>query len=333
MKETFLYALRAILPILLLMLLGYVVRWLSGWERSFFRRINQLCFRLFLPLQLFCSVYAIDSVGDINWRMIAFLLCGVGLSLGLGMLAAALFIPRREQKGVIIQAAFRSNQAILGLPLAAALGGSAALAFASVATSVCIPVFNLLAVVLLTHYSQRPGADTPARLVRRVAANPLILGVAAGFIVVLIRGLLPTVDGTPVFTIQNQLPSLYQALTELGQVASPLMLFVLGTQLDFSSLKSLWPQVALGTVLRLAVSPALAIGLVLHFRVLLNLTVTEVPSLLAVFASPVAVSTAVMVQEIGGDEQLANQLVVWTSVLSMGSIFCIICVLRLHGFL
>ena len=35
-----------------------------------------------------------------------------------------------------------------------------------------------------------------------------------------------------------------------------------------------------------------------------------------------------MAQEMGCDDQLANQLVVWTSVLSMVSLFCIIYVLR-----
>ena len=50
--------------------------------------------------------------------------------------------------------------------------------------------------------------------------------------------------------------------------------------------------------------------------------------MVAISSTPVAVSSAVMAQEIGCDDQLANQLVVWTSVLSMVSLFCIIYVLR-----
>ena len=57
----------------------------------------------------------------------------------------------------------------------------------------------------------------------------------------------------------------------------------------------------------------------------------EMPSLVAVFASPVAVSSAVMVQKIGGDDQLASQLVVWTSAASMATIFAIVFVLRTIG--
>ena len=40
-----------------------------------------------------------------------------------------------------------------------------------------------------------------------------------------------------------------------------------------------------------------------------------------------------MAQQIGGDVQLANQLVVWTSVLSMLTIFVIVFILRAMGML
>lgn len=65
-----------------------------------------------------------------------------------------------------------------------------------------------------------------------------------------------------------------------------------------------------------------------HCANLLGLTSLEMPTLVAISSTPVAVSSAVMAQEMGCDDQLANQLVVWTSVLSMVSLFCIIYVMR-----
>ena len=75
----------------------------------------------------------------------------------------------------------------------------------------------------------------------------------------------------------------------------------------------------------------LSIGLCLLLREPLGVTTVEMPSFVAVFASPVAVSSAVMVQEIGGDDQLASQLVVWTSAVSMATIFAIVFALRTIG--
>ncbi|MCI8689803.1 MAG: hypothetical protein HFF87_05765 [Oscillibacter sp.] len=334
MRDTFFYTVRAILPILLLILLGSVLRRTGPWSQDFYKQLNQLCFRVFLPVQLFCNVYAIDDLSSMNWRVIAYLSGGVLACTAVGILAARLFVRDPLQKGVVVQAAFRSNQAILGLPLANSLGGAAAMGFAALTTSVTVPLFNILAVVVLVLYSsgqaQRP---TPRSVLRQVLHNPLIIGTMLGVFAVVFRQFLPAADGQPIFTIRNQLPSVFDALTRMSGVASPVMLVVLGTRLDLKSAGSLLPQLSLGVVLRLIVSPLLVIGTALLFRGPLGLTVIEFPSVLTIAATPVAVSSAVMVQELGGDDQLAGQIVVWTTILSVATIFCIVYLLRFFGFL
>ncbi len=334
MRDTFLYTVRAILPILLLILLGAFLRHTGPWSQDFYKQLNQLCFRVFLPVQLFCSVYAIDDLSAMNWRVIAYLAGGVLACMAVGVLAARLFVPEPLQKGVVIQAAFRSNQAILGLPLANSLGGAAAMGFAALTTSVTVPLFNVLAVVVLVLYSskqtQRP---TPRSLLRQVLRNPLIIGTMLGVLAVTVRQFLPMVDGQPIFTIRNQLPSVFDALTRMSGVASPVMLVVLGTRLDLKSAGALLPQLSLGVFLRLIAAPLLVIGTAVLFREPLGLTIIEFPSVVTIAATPVAVSSAVMVQELGGDDQLAGQIVVWTTMLSVATIFCIVYLLRFFGFL
>ena len=63
----------------------------------------------------------------------------------------------------------------------------------------------------------------------------------------------------------------------------------------------------------------------------LSMSTVEMPAFIGLCATPVAVSSAVMVQEIGGDDQLASQLVVWSSVLSMASVFVLTFILRTVG--
>lgn len=334
MKETFLYTLRAILPILLTILLGYVCRRVFPWKNEGYKFMNQVCFYLFLPIHLFCNIYTIESLADMNWRAIGYLFFGVFLCFGIGFLASKLFIKKRNQKGVIIQVSMRPNQAILGIPLANALGGPAAMGFASLATSICVPVFNVLAVIVLTIYGDNSGKKVSGKdLLHRVITNPLIIGCLSGLVAVLIRQLIPTVDGVPLFTIKNQLPSVYKVLQNLSGVASPVMLFVLGTQLDLSSVPGLLPQLRLGVLLRLVICPAAVIGLGLLLREPLGITTLEVPTMISISATPVAVSSALMTQQMGGDDQLASQLVVWTSVLSVFTVFGIVYLMRSLGFL
>ena len=56
MSEIFLYASRAVMPLLLMILLGYLLRLGNFWDDSFFRQLNRFCFRVFLPVQLFLNV-------------------------------------------------------------------------------------------------------------------------------------------------------------------------------------------------------------------------------------------------------------------------------------
>ena len=55
------------------------------------------------------------------------------------------------------------------------------------------------------------------------------------------------------------------------------------------------------------------------------------PTLIALFGTPVAVSSAIMAGEMKNDEQLATQLVVWTSICSIATIFIMVFILMSCG--
>ena len=228
MLEILLYAGRAIMPLLLTMALGCWLRRSAHWSDDFYRQLNSFCFHVLLPVQLFLNVYAIEDLSVLNWRLLGFIvLCIVGAA-GLGVAVAPLFARERAQRVVIAQATFRANQVIMGIPLASALGGQDALIFASLVTSVCVPVFNMLAVLMLTAYSTDGKSISWREEVRQIFRNPLILGALAGLVTVLVRQLLPQVDGQPVFSLRSGLPSIYKACSDLSKVASPLVLLILG---------------------------------------------------------------------------------------------------------
>lgn len=331
MLEILLYAGRAIMPLLLTMALGCWLRHSAHWSDDFYRQLNSFCFHVLLPVQLFLNVYAIEDLSVLNWRLLGFIvLCIVGAA-GLGVAVAPLFARERAQRVVIAQATFRANQVIMGIPLASALGGQDALIFASLVTSVCVPVFNMLAVLMLTAYSTDGKSISWREEVRQIFRNPLILGALAGLVTVLVRQLLPQVDGQPVFSLRSGLPSIYKACSDLSKVASPLVLLILGARLRFDAVQGLWKKILAAVSMRLVVVPLIVLTLVLLLREPLALTTVEMPTIVAIFCSPVAVTSAVMVQEIGGDEQLAQQVVAWSSVLSMGTIFCFAAALRAMG--
>ncbi len=310
------------MPILLLAALGWCLRVFNFADDGFFKKLNRLVFRVFLPLLLYVNIYSIESIDEINWRVILFCAAVIVVLFVLGYVLAGTVAKTRGQKGVLIQCFFRSNYAIIGLPLAESLAGEKALAFASILSAVSIPLFNIIAVTVLCLYSDKDNKNTLKNTLITTAKNPLILSVFAGIITVVLRNALPIE-----FSIREDLPFFYSALSSAAKVASPLALVVLGARFDVGKVSQLRNQISFGVVTRLVVAPVLAIvsGYILsEYAGIISLTEIEYPALIALFATPVAVSSAVMVGEIGGDEQLAGQLVVWTSFVSIFSMFAII---------
>lgn len=320
------------MPILLMVLLGYFLKSVKFADDDFFKKANKLVFKVLLPVLLYVNIYKIKSLDDINWECIAYCAVSILLLCGIGYTVTKLFFKDRRQTGVITQCVFRSNYAIIGIPLAESLGGAQAVAFASVLSAISIPIFNTLAVMLLSHYSEDEGKTSVKETVKKTLKNPLIIGVLLGVITVFIRNIIGYDEsGSAVFSLQNDLPFLYEALSTISKAASPVALIVLGARFDFSAISSLKKQICTATFMRLVFAPVFGIGLAFilsNHTDLLQLSATEYPALISLYATPVAVSSAVMTGEIGGDEQLAGQLVVWTSILSMFTMFIIIFVLK-----
>jgi predicted permease len=179
------------------------------------------------------------------------------------------------------------------------------------------------------------GMDIAA-IMKGILANPLIQGLTAGFAVLVLREVIPVrPDGALVFSLQRDIPWLYSAVSSLARMATPLALVVLGGQLEMKEIRGFRTELIAAIVMRLIVAPAIGFGLILAAVRMgyLEAGPVEMAVLIAVFGSPAAVSSIVMSSEMGGDGHLAGQIVVWTSILGMVSLFFIVFFMRLGGLL
>lgn len=337
--DTLLFALDAILPIVLLIFLGYFLKRKNFLDEDWFKKGNKLVFRVCLPALLFINVYNIESFTSINWSVVIYSEIAIFAVFFLGLLLVKLTIPDDRQKGVILQCIFRSNFAIIGLPLAESLGGVEGKGIAAVLSAFSIPTFNILAVIALTMFTKGENGQKInfKETLRKIVRNPLIIGVVCGLVTLAIRSFLPAnADGTPVFSLSKNVQFLYDAVNNISKISSPLALIVLGGLFDFSAVKGMKKQIVIGAASRVAVVPFLVIGtsvLLSKYTGLLSFDSAVYPALIALFGSPVAVSSAIMAQEMDNDGILAGQLVVWTSILSIFTLFLSILLLRGMGLL
>ena len=330
-------AVNALFPLIITILLGYWLKNRNFLSDEFLRVGNKIVFNICLPAMLFVNVYDIASFTDINWDIVLYAIAAFFAVVALGYVITIVTTPVPERRGVIWQCTFRSNFGIIGLSLAAALGGDEAVAVAAIVSSFTVPLFNVVSVIALSVFTDgRKGQTSVKKIILNIIKNPLIIGVALGLAALGIRELQNAVFGRVIFSIQRDTYFVYKVLSNLKTMCTPLALLVLGGQFEFSAVRGLLKEIVSGTVFRILIAPLVGIGgaiLVSAHTDLLACGVNEYPALIAMFGSPVAVSSAVMAGNMGSDEQLATQLVVWTSIFSILTIFAQVCILMGMGLL
>ena len=325
--ESFIFAVNAVMPIVLMVALGDLLKRIGFMPPEFAKRANTLVFRVCLPAMLFLNVYKIDNLGDVSMGYavyaVAFILVIFAVSIPLVMAVTS----DGGRRGALLQASFRSNFALIGIPLAQSLYGDEGVAVAALLSAVSIPAFNTLAVVSLTIFSKDGGGVNVKKILHGIVTNPLIIGVLGGCVSLLIRMIF--VKTGIEFRLSDVTP-VYTALNYLSNMATPLSLLVLGAQFEFSAVSHLKREIIYGTLVRIAIVPALGLGIAyLLFRD--SFTGAHFASLVALFATPVAVSSVPMAQEMKSDAVLAGQLVVFTTVFSAFSVALVSFLLKWAG--
>lgn len=329
--DIFFFSTNAILPIILIILLGYLLKRKHFFTEEFLKVGNKTVFRICLPLLLFSNIAEMDSLEGIQKETVFYVLGIIALLVLLGVLFASR-VPEKNQKGVILQCVFRSNFAMIGVPLAELIAGTKGIQAAAMLSVFTIPVYNVLAVIALSVYKKDKMSFSVKEFLGDIVRNPLIIGVVSGIAVLVLK---PVFTGGIIGEMLGKFSGVYTAITYIARAATPLSLLILGGQFEFTKISGYKKQIMLGVLGRVVIAPILGIGIavVLTLKGILHFDGSVFSALIALFGTPVAVSSAIMAEEMENDGKLAGQLVVWTSLLSAVSIFAMIFLVRAAGLL
>ncbi len=310
----FLYSFNTVVPLILVVAVGFFLKKLRMVDDAFISKANKVCFQVAFPLQLFHNIYAADFDAEFRPQLVLFTLLGVLATAILLCLIAPRFLKNRPTCGAWIQGVFRSNFLLLGLPLAINLFGADHVASISMLLPFVIMEFNFLAVVILTLFREPEQGKRQklrvGRVLLDVVKNPLIIASFIGMLFSIFQIPLPLFLG--------------RAVEDLGKIATPFALLLLGGQFDWKRLRGNLRLASLATVLRLVLVPAVFVSL----GVWLGFRGEELGAILIVFCAPTAISSYVMAQNMGSDDELAGQLVLTTTLFSSVTIFLWVTVLR-----
>ena len=301
MLSNFFVALGGVVPLFCLMAVGVFVKRSRLLSEEELRHMNRMVFRVFFFFMMFYNIYISDPGTAFQPTLMLFGAVGVLLTALVFTCIVCRIEPDNARRGPMIQAAFRGNYVLMGIPLVSNIFGDAAIAIPTMMIAVIVPIYNILGVLVLETF--RGGRFDLLPILRSVLMNPMILGAITGALFRLVELPIPAPVLKPV--------------AQIAAATTPVALIILGASFHGGSYHAHLRQLIFSVASRLIIVPAI----VLSLAIVLGFRGVELVTLIAVFATPCAVAGFAMAQQMQADAELAGNSVVYSSALSCFTIF------------
>ena len=291
--------LKTILPIFVIILLGWSLRRLDFMQEGFVKPANRLVYYVAIPAMIFREIAEAELLQHFSLVLVAMTLLPLILVALTGLILVRGIRLQRYRVGSFLQCSFHGNLGYIGLAVAFYFLGDQGFTRASILAGFVMLLQNFLAVVALSRFNKEPDQKiSTLSLARRVLLNPVIISAMAGMGFSLARLELPVI--------------LNRSLKILSGMALPLALLVIGTSISFAQMREQLRLTVLIGVLKLLILPAT--GLILFH--LLKLDRIEYLPALILLASPTATVSYVMASEMAGDPDMATASISVTTLVS-----------------
>ncbi|MCL2405864.1 MAG: AEC family transporter [Defluviitaleaceae bacterium] len=313
MLANLLFSINTVLPLFLMLLMGYTLKKLDFISGGFVSSGNKFVFYIALPATLFRSVYTAQLGELLDMRFAAFAVAASLVAFLVIWLVAALIIKDKQITGTFTQGAFRGNFAFLGMPLLISLAGDAGAARSALILVFVIPVYNICSILVLTARSDTGKKVGFMTVVYTIVKNPFIIAIFLAFVVQLAGISLP-------FVVSH-------TMGYAANMATPLALICLGAGMYFQGFDAKFKYALIASLVKVIVLPVLfvATGYVLGFRGY------DIAALLVLGGVPSAIAGYAMVVQMGGDSYVAATIIVISTLASAFTLTLFIYMLRMLG--
>lgn len=275
--------LTALVPVALLIALGYALRRNAFVDDGFWPQAERVCYYVLLPA-LFIHGLSTAELGALPIQGLA------GSLIGATVVVAALVAACRPLVGVdgpaftsIFQGSIRFNNYV-GLSLSVGIFGAQGLAAAAICNAALVPLVNLLSILAFAGFGR--SRLNAGAIVRQIAFNPLIVSCCIGA-AMQAAGIRPPIGIEP-------------TLKSLGAASMPLGLLCVGAALRFDAIGSWKTPVFAASAARFIVMPS---AMLLAARAF-GLDGTGAVVALLFHCLPTASSSYILARQLGGDAPL-----------------------------
>jgi len=310
MIENIIFTGNVVAPVFLLVALGYFLKKINVINENFVDVTSKFVFNVSLPALVFINIADIDLSTAIDLKQIVYIYGATLISFFIIWIISIPFIKEAKNLSVFVQGAFRSNFAIVGFAIISKLFGSFALGKAAIILAFILPLYNILAVIILTVPFRKEKKLNLKSTLAEIILNPLIVAVIVAL---------------PFSYFNIKIPSVVNLTAGfLAELALPLALVGIGGSLNLPNIKK-----ASGLAFSSSAIKVIFIPLLLTFGSYyfgyrgLNLGIMFV-----LFACPTAIVSFIMAEAMGANSKLAGNIVLISTIASVFTIAIGIVILK-----
>ncbi|WP_268797860.1 AEC family transporter [Pseudomonas huanghezhanensis] len=294
MLAIFLETLNITAPVFAMLFMGVLLKRVGWINDSFIHTASALVFNCTMPALLFLGIIHADLHAALKPGVLIYFIIATVVGFAIAWGWAIYRVPFAE-RGIYTQGAFRGNNGVIGLALAASMYGDYGISLGAILAALVILFYNTLSTVVLAVYSPVIKSD-PWSIFKSVMANPLILSI---------------VVATPFAYFQIPIPKwLDTSGSYLAQMTLPLALMCIGGTLSLKSLRESGGLVISASLMKMVWLP-----MICTFGAwLLGFRGAELGILFLYFGAPTASASYVMVRAANGNHELAAAIIVMTTL-------------------
>jgi len=298
--ENLSFSLNATMPIFFVMVIGWCFKKFRILDDATTTKLNQLVFKYFLSALLFIDLATEDFSAIWDAKMVVFCFIVTLLSIVIAIAFSTILSKNKSERGEIIQAAYRSGAATLGIVFMTNIYDDASMMALIILGSV--PLYNIAAVVILYITSPENQNHDKKELwkktTKNVLTNPILLGIFFGMLWSVLR--LP------------QPPILMKTVSSLGSIASPLALIALGASFELPDVKAKGKETIGITAMKLV----LLCLIFLPIAIYLGFRNEKLVAILVMLGSATTSSSFIMAKNMGHEGKISSCAVMATTLLS-----------------
>jgi predicted permease len=142
-----LYSVNVVLPIVLMMALGYFLRRIGMITEGFIAVSTKLAFNVAFPCSICSSIVGQSLRETFNLKLVAFMMSAIVLSMLILLAIVPRFVKDRPLAAAMVQGMFRANFLVQGLPLLTIMYGSGNIATSAILVTFAVVMNNIMATV------------------------------------------------------------------------------------------------------------------------------------------------------------------------------------------